>query len=128
MIQTVTVEKEFSGNRVDKFLSEQFPDLSRSYIQKLIKDGHVTANGKIVKANYKLNALDTLALDKPELQEPDIVPENIPIDILYEDEDILIVNKQKELVDTPIGRTLFWHSCKCPDVHCKDSIIWNSME
>ena len=73
MIQTVTVEKEFSGNRVDKFLSEQFPDLSRSYIQKLIKDGHVTANGKIVKANYKLNALDTLALDKPELQEPDIV-------------------------------------------------------
>ena len=52
MIQTVTVEKEFSGNRVDKFLSEQFPDLSRSYIQKLIKDGHVTANGKIVKANY----------------------------------------------------------------------------
>ena len=43
MIQTVTVEKEFSGNRVDKFLSEQFPDLSRSYIQKLIKDGHVTA-------------------------------------------------------------------------------------
>ena len=84
MIQTVTVEKEFSGNRVDKFLSEQFPDLSRSYIQKLIKDGHVTANGKIVKANYKLNALDTLALDKPELQEPDIVPENISIDILYE--------------------------------------------
>ena len=49
MIQTVTVEKEFSGNRVDKFLSEQFPALSRSYIQKLIKDGHVTANGKIVK-------------------------------------------------------------------------------
>ena len=101
MIQTVTVEKEFSGNRVDKFLSEQFPDLSRSYIQKLIKDGHVTANGKIVKANYKLNALDTLALDKPELQEPDIVPENIPIDILYEDEDILIVNKPKGMVVHP---------------------------
>ena len=46
MIQTVTVEKEFSGNRVDKFLSEQFPDLSRSYIQKLIKDGHVTENSQ----------------------------------------------------------------------------------
>lgn len=122
MIQTVTVEKEFSGNRVDKFLSEQFPDLSRSYIQKLIKDGHVTANGKIVKANYKLNALDTLALDKPELQEPDIVPENIPIDILYEDEDILIVNKPKGMVVHPSAGHYSGTLVNALMYHCKDQL------
>ena len=118
MIQTVTVEKEFSGNRVDKFLSEQFPDLSRSYIQKLIKDGHVTANGKIVKANYKLNALDTLALDKPELQEPDIVPENIPIDILYEDE----VNKPKGMVVHPSAGHYSGTLVNALMYHCKDQL------
>ena len=122
MIQTVTVEKEFSGNRVDKFLSEQFLDLSRSYIQKLIKDGHVTANGKIVKANYKLNALDTLALDKPELQEPDIVPENIPIDILYEDEDILIVNKPKGMVVHPSAGHYSGTLVNALMYHCKDQL------
>jgi len=122
MIQTVTVEKEFSGNRVDKFLSEQFSDLSRSYIQKLIKDGHVTANGKIVKANYKLNALDTLALDKPELQEPDIVPENIPIDILYEDEDILIVNKPKGMVVHPSAGHYSGTLVNALMYHCKDQL------
>lgn len=122
MIQTVTVEKEFSGNRVDKFLSEQFSDLSRSYIQKLIKDGHVTANGKIVKANYKLNALDTLALDKPELQEPDIVPENISIDILYEDEDILIVNKPKGMVVHPSAGHYSGTLVNALMYHCKDQL------
>ena len=122
MIQTVTVEKEFSGNRVDKFLSEQFPDLSRSYILKFIKDGHVTANGKIVKANYKLNALDTLALDKPELQEPDIVPENIPIDILYEDEDILIVNKPKGMVVHPSAGHYSGTLVNALMYHCKDQL------
>ena len=51
MIRTIHVEEQFSGIRADKFLSEQFPDFSRSYIQKLIKDTHVTANGKVIKAN-----------------------------------------------------------------------------
>ena len=83
MIRTIHVEEQFSGIRADKFLSEQFPDFSRSYIQKLIKDTHVTANGKVIKANYKLSPSDILVLDEPELQEPNIVPENLPIDILY---------------------------------------------
>ena len=101
MIRTIHVEEQFSGIRADKFLSEQFPDFSRSYIQKLIKDTHVTANGKVIKANYKLSPSDILVLDEPELQEPNIVPENLPIDILYEDEDILIVNKPKGMVVHP---------------------------
>ena len=82
----------------------------------------MTANGKIVKANYKLNALDTLALDKPELQEPDIVPENIPIDILYEDEDILIVNKPKGMVVHPSAGHYSGTLVNALMYHCKDQL------
>ena len=95
------IEEEQAGERIDKFLSEALPDLSRSYIQKLIKDGQVTVNQNIIKANYKLNAGDELLLAEPELKEPDIVPENIPLDILYEDSDLLIINKPKGMVVHP---------------------------
>ncbi len=95
------VEEEQSGERIDKFLSETLPELSRSYIQKLIKDNQVTANKKVVKANYKLNAGDVLYLEEPELKEPDILPENIPLEILYEDADFLVVNKPKGMVVHP---------------------------
>ena len=122
MIQTVTVEKEFSGNRVDKFLSEQFPALSRSYIQKLIKDGQVTVNGNPLKANYKLNQADVLLLDEPELQEPDIVAENIPLDILYEDEDILIVNKPKGMVVHPSAGHYSGTLVNALMYHCKNQL------
>lgn len=95
------IEEEQAGERIDKFLSEALPDLSRSYIQKLIKEEQVTVNQKIVKANYKLNTGDELKLEEPELKEPDIVPEDIPLDILYEDSDLLIVNKPKGMVVHP---------------------------
>lgn len=95
------IEEEQAGERIDKFLSEYLPDLSRSYIQKLIKDGQVTVNQKITKANYKLCTADQLELSEPELKEPDIEAENIPLDILYEDSDVLIVNKPKGMVVHP---------------------------
>ena len=95
------IEEKYSGERIDKFLSESVPDLSRSYIQKLIKDGQVTVNNKIVKSNYKMNAGDLLLMEEPELQEPDIIAEDIPLDILYEDSDLLIVNKPKGMVVHP---------------------------
>jgi len=95
------IEEEQSGERIDKFLSETLPDLSRSYIQKLIKDEMVTVNQRIVKANYKLNSGDNLMLTVPELKEPDIVAEDIPLDILYEDSDLLVVNKPKGMVVHP---------------------------
>ena len=89
------------GERIDKFLSDAMPDLSRSYIQKLIKDEQITVNNKIVKANYKLVFGDYIELDEPDLTEPDIEPEDISLDILYEDSDILIVNKPKGMVVHP---------------------------
>ena len=79
--------------RIDKFLSEKLPDLSRSYLQKLIKEKEVLVNGQPVKANYKLSLEDHISVMIPELKEPDILPEQIPLDILYEDEDILVINK-----------------------------------
>ena len=91
------IEEEQAGERIDKFLSDSLPDLSRSYIQKLIKDEFVTVNQKIIKANYKLAAGDNLILVEPTLKEPDIVAEDIPLDILYEDSDILIINKKEWL-------------------------------
>lgn len=95
------VEEALAGERIDKFLSDSLPDVSRSYIQKLIKDGQVTVNHKAVKSNYKLNAGDLLFMEEPELQEPDIEAEDIPLDILYEDSDLLIINKPKGMVVHP---------------------------
>ena len=82
-------------------MSDSLPDVSRSYIQKLIKDGQVTVNQKQVKSNYKLNAGDLLSMEEPELQEPDIEAEDIALDILYEDSDLLIINKPKGMVVHP---------------------------
>ncbi len=95
------ITEDAANSRIDKFLAEVLPELSRSYIQKLIKDEQVTVNKKTVKANYKVNIGDILELDEPELQEPDIVAEDIPLEILYEDTDLLIVNKPKGMVVHP---------------------------
>ena len=90
-----------SGERIDRFLSVDLEDLSRSYIQKLLKDGGITVNGKSVKANYKLNAGDKILVRIPDPAPLNILPEDIPLDILYEDEDILVVNKPKGMVVHP---------------------------
>ena len=88
--------------RIDKFLSGELSTLSRSHIQKLIKDGNVFVNSNPIKANYKISQGDKICVQIPELKEPDILPEDIALDILYEDEDILIVNKPKGMVVHPV--------------------------
>ncbi len=89
------------GERIDRYLAEALPERSRSYVQKLIKEGHVLVNGEPVKASYRLLIGDCLAITMPEVQEPDIGAEEIPLDILYEDSDIIIVNKPKQMVVHP---------------------------
>ena len=101
MIQEIDVLESQAGIRIDKFLSDELPELSRSYIQKLIKEEEITVNGKKIKANYKVNENDVVVINQPELKEPDILAENIPLDILYEDSDLLIVNKPKGMVVHP---------------------------
>lgn len=95
------IELEDEENRVDKWISQAIPDMSRSYIQKLIKDGKVCVNGTAQKASYRLKAGDEIVFEIPDAAEPEINPENIPLDILYEDKDLLIINKPKDMVVHP---------------------------
>lgn len=87
--------------RIDRYLSDCCEDLSRSYLQKLLKEGAVLVNGKAVKSNYKVSGGDFIQMDIPEASEPDIVPEKMDLDILYEDEDIILINKPKGMVVHP---------------------------
>ncbi len=98
---TYCVSEEECGLRIDRYLAEKNADLSRSYIQKLLKNQEISVNGIQVKANYKVQQEDQILLTVPELTEPDILPENIPLDILYEDEDLMVVNKPKGMVVHP---------------------------
>lgn len=90
-----------NDERIDRYLSNELPDLSRSYIQKLIKDGHIYVNDKPVKANYRLSFDDVVNVSIPELKEPEIQAEDLPVDVLYEDADIIIINKAKGMVVHP---------------------------
>ena len=122
MIREVEVIGSCEGQRIDKFLAEEFPEMSRSYIQKLIKEEQVSVNGKVVKANYKLSEADEVVLNQPELKEPDILAENIPLDILYEDSDLLIVNKPKGMVVHPSAGHYSGTLVNALMYHCKDDL------
>lgn len=111
-----------NGERIDKYLSHEMDSFSRSYIQKIIKEGHVFVNGKPVKANYKLSYDETVIVEIPELTEPDIVAEDIPLDILYEDQDILIVNKPKGMVVHPAAGHYSGTLVNALMYHCGDSL------
>lgn len=115
-----TIEK--GGERIDKYLSEQLEDMTRSHIQKLIKENMVRVNGMAVKSNFKLSASDQIEVEIPELKEPDIRPENIPLDILYEDQDILVVNKPKGMVVHPAPGHYTGTLVNAIMYHCKDNL------
>lgn len=95
------VDKDDSGERIDRFLAQNAGELTRSAVQKLIDDGLVLCNGQAVAKNYKLRENDVLTLDIPEPAELDVKPQDIPLEIVYEDDDLLIVNKPKGMVVHP---------------------------
>ena len=97
----IKITADIKGERIDRFLCENLENLSRSYIQKLLKDGMISVNQKKVKPNYKLNEQDEIIVCIPDPEILDVLPEDIPLDILYEDDDILIVNKPKGMVVHP---------------------------
>ena len=116
------IQEELADERIDKCLSLLMDTLSRSYIQKLIKEEHVFVNEKIVKSNYRVKEEDEICFYLPKSIEPEILPQDIPLNIIYEDEDIIIVNKPKGMVvhpaaghykDTLVNGLLY---------HCKDSL------
>ena len=97
----MTLYADIPGERLDAFLARSVPDLSRSAAQKLIEEGQVRRNGKPGKKNDKLNTGDAVSYEIPEPKAVDIAPKEIPLDIVYEDDDLLVINKPKGLVVHP---------------------------
>ena len=95
------ITEELEDERIDKCISMLIDSLSRSFIQKLIKDGQVKVNGTVVKGSYRVKTDDDVLFCLPESVEPDVEPEDIPLDILYEDKDVIVVNKPKGMVVHP---------------------------
>ena len=118
----LSITREQVNMRIDKYLSDMLPDISRSYIQKLLADGNILVNDTMVKSNYKLGTEDEISVNLPEAREPDIVPENIPLDIVYEDEDILIVNKPKGMVVHPAAGHASGTLVNAILYHCKGNL------
>ena len=120
--ETFEVSYEFEGERLDKYISMLFAEQSRSFFQKLIKDGHVSVNNKLEKANYRLKLEDFVQIEIPDAVEVQIQPENIPLDILYEDEDLLVVNKPKGMVVHPSAGHYTGTLVNAVMYHCKNSL------
>lgn len=116
------IETEFDDIRIDKVLSAYLSDLSRTYIQKLISDGKVTIKASSVKANYKVSAGEEVVVDLPEPETLKVEPENLPLDILYEDADIIVVNKPKNMVVHPAAGHYTGTLVNALLYHCKDSL------
>ena len=113
------VEQETAGQRIDRFLSGEDTGLSRSALQALVAEGHVQCNGKTVAKSLKLKAGDTVLLEIPDAKPIEAVPQDIPLEIVYEDSHLLVVNKPKGMVvhpapgnpDGTLVNALLWH-CK----------------
>lgn len=117
-----TVPEEESGSRLDQFLTKKQPDISRSFLQKKIKEGKVLVNDKKAKAGLKLTNGDHIILYHEPPKELSIEPENIPLDILYEDEDIIVINKPKQMVVHPAPGHYSGTIVNALLYHCKDSL------
>lgn len=121
MDERIAVEDE-AGERIDKFLSDELSDRSRSFLQKLIKEQYVKVNDKPVKASYRLNFGDLVSITFPEPEKPNIAAENIPLDILYEDQDLIIINKPKQMVVHPAPGHYTGTLVNALLYHCQDNL------
>ena len=106
--------------RIDKFLTEEFEDLSRNSIQILIKNNAVTVNGNVVKANYILKNNDEIEIMFDDAVDSEILPEDIPLDVYYEDEDVIVVNKPSGMVVHPAVGNFNGTLVNALMYHCKD--------
>lgn len=116
------VDAEYNGIRIDKYLSMVQTELSRSYIQKLIEDNGILLEGMPVKANLKVKTGQNVTIIKPALKEAEIVSEDIPLDIIYEDKDIIVINKPKGLVVHPAAGHATGTLVNALLYHCKGEL------
>ena len=124
-IMKFVADTERSGVRIDRYLADVCPDFSRSYLQKLLKEQMVSVNGKAVRANYKTQTGDEIMLQVPDMQTPDIQPEDIALDILYEDEWLLVVNKPKDMVVHPSAGHMEGTAGKCGYGTLRGAPFWD---
>lgn len=122
MRQSYVVPAEAQGVRIDKFLSEACDGLSRSYLQKLLKSELVEVDKRTVKNSYKLSAGERIEFEVPEAAEPEIKAEDIPLDIIYEDSDIILVNKPKGMVVHPAAGHYSQTLVNGLMYHCRDGL------
>ncbi|MDP5273175.1 RluA family pseudouridine synthase [Chengkuizengella axinellae] len=111
---------ELEGTRIDKFLSDQFEGISRTQIQQWIKDGHVSVNSHSVKVNYKVQGKDQIKLLAPSPTELEIKAESIPLDVVYEDKHLIVVNKSRGMVVHPAPGNYSGTLVNALLAHCKD--------
>ncbi len=115
----ICADKDASSNRIDKWICQQFPEFTRSMVQKIISDGEVTVNGKTISKNYKMSQGDMVEFIIPEPVELSAEPENIAVDIVYEDDDLLVVNKPKGMVVHPAAGNYSGTLVNALLYHCK---------
>lgn len=116
------VEKEYENIRLDKLIANKYSDLSRTNIQKLIDDNKITVNNKVQKASYKVMEKDEIKIEEIEAKTIDLKPQNIPLDVIYEDNDIIVINKQKGLVVHPANGNPDGTLVNAVMALCKDSL------
>lgn len=119
---TYQIGLEEDDERLDKWISASLEQLSRSYIQKCIKNHEVRVNGKPQKASYRLKVDDEIIFQIPDLAEPEIVPEDIPLSILYEDTDVIVVDKPKGMVVHPAPGHYNGTLVNAVMFHCKEEL------
>lgn len=115
-----TVTGEEANMRVDVFLAMKLPEMSRSHIQHLAADGHVLANDKCIKSNYKLREGDRIALAVPPPAETVVMPQAIPLDVLYEDDQVIVINKPRGMVVHPAAGNYEGTMVNALLEHCAD--------
>lgn len=122
MKNTLIISEEYEGVRIDRYIASQIDDISRTAIQKLLLDNNIIVNDKPCKSNYKLRANDVIKIDIPELKDPKILPENIELSILYEDNDIILIDKPKGMVVHPAPGHYSGTLVNALLFHCKDNL------
>lgn len=122
IILNLTAEENETGIRIDKFISDRESTLTRSYIQKIIKSGNVFVNGNSIKSSYKVLLGDEIKICVPAPVELNIKPENIKLDILYEDNDIIVINKPKQMVVHPAAGHYTGTIVNAVLYHCKENL------
>lgn len=120
MMDKQNIEVDESGTRIDLYVTQKIKNLSRSYVQKLVDESNIEVNGKNVKSNYKVKKGDNISVCIPDPVKLDVEAEDIDLDILYEDDDIIVINKPQGMVVHPAAGNYTGTMVNALLNHCKD--------